>query len=80
MKLKDIPKNALLSDYLLDFSPLNDYIDPPHRRKRGYIISFWNRGIWMKEKKTEVRIYPLCFNCEFEDIKDKILELEIIEK
>jgi hypothetical protein len=79
MKLKDIPEDADISMFMLDFSPLNVYIDTPLKEK-GYIISMWNRGMWIKEDMKNVQTFPLCFNCELTDINDKILDLDIINE
>ena len=43
--------------------------------KEMYICSGWNRGLWLKKKMSEERIYPLTFE-KWEDIKG----LEILKE
>ena len=79
MKLKDINPNFDISNYLIDFKPIGKHITTDSYKTKGYIISIWNRGMWIKQDKTSSQMFPLCFNCEQIEITDEILNLDIIE-
>ena len=72
-RLKDLPKDKQLVGLKIkipkDKRTLTDYSD------KMYIYSGWNKGLWLKKKMEDQRIFPYFFE-SFDDIKD----LEIINE
>ena len=79
MKLKDINPNIDISNYLIDFKPISKHITIENYKTKGYIVSIWNKGMWIKQDKTSLQMFPLCLDCEFDEIKEEIFNLDIIE-
>jgi hypothetical protein len=78
MKISDLDDKEKLENYKVDLRPLKGTADENSEFvDEGYIISAWNRGIWVKKDKTDNRFYPIFVDMVIDS--HKILDLEIIK-
>ena len=80
MKLKDVEGN--LDTVVVDLTPLQKYVEDINTEEfinKGYIVSNWNRGIWIKTSLSDTQMYPLCLNCDISEIYDVIMNLDVLE-
>jgi hypothetical protein len=73
MKISDLDDKEKLENYKVDLRPLKKFCDYVGI-DRGYIVSAWSHGIWVKKDKTDSRVFPI-YITDF----SKILDLEIIK-
>lgn len=74
MKIKDLPGTMGLLGVKIKIPKKyeDDYSDI---KGNMYIYSHWSKGVWLKKKMDESRIYPLTFN---KDLRE-ILEFTVVK-
>jgi len=77
MKLKEITGSFV--DTKFDLKPLKPYVSEGIFFDEGYIVSTWNKGLWIKSELNTTKIHPYCLDCEFDEIKDIVLNLDTID-
>ena len=67
MKIKDLPKNATLLGVKVKIPKKyeDDYSDI---KGNMYIYSNWQKGVWLKKKMSDGRIYPLTFDKSLKEL------------
>lgn len=81
MKLKDI--TGSIDTFLVDLTPIQQYVEVSTTEdfiSKGYIVSNWVRGIWVKTSLDSNQMYPLCLNCNISEIYSVLMDLDIIEE
>ena len=73
MKIKDFPKNKELLGVRIKIPKKysDSYIGI---KDKMYIFSSWQKGVWLKKKMSENRIYPL----QLDKLTD-LLEFEVVK-